>query len=68
MQKEEVFEDAMNTRNVTKSIFFFFFHSPTYRYRNYTHNHKNAIETFDAWHALVGIRAILPLMACADLH
>ena len=51
--------------------FFFFFpftHLPVPFYRNYTHNHKNAIETFDAWHALVGIRAILPLMACADLH
>ena len=59
----------MNTRNLAiSSVTFFFFFSVAdpYRYANYTHNHKNAIDTIDALHAL--IRAILPLMACANLH
>ena len=51
-----------------RRFFFFFFRVDPYRYTNYTHNHKNAIETIDALHALVSIRAILPLMACANLH
>ena len=57
----------MNTRNLLRDFFFFFFPvADPYRYANYTHNHKNAIDTIDALHAL--IRAILPLMACANLH
>ena len=48
------------------TFFFLFFFAHPYRYANYTHNHKNAIDTIDALHAL--IREILPPMACANLH